>query len=190
MSAGGKAAGGTARAKRMRRLGIWATVFIGVFITLLIAVPATFVVIAVGMLPSVVALFVDGRRGPYAFYCTASLNLAGIVPVIGMLWAEGNGFAAAMGILQDPYTWALMYSGAGFAMFLLWLVPIVMRALSDSGAWQSRRQMERARRHLVKEWGNAVVKDAAALGGAAAQHPPRAGAKSEAVGPEGFKSAG
>lgn len=166
MSAAGKADGGAAR--RSPKIGIWVTIFVGIFITLLIAVPATFVVIAVGMLPSVVALFVDGRRGPYAFYCTASLNLAGVVPVIGTLWSQGNEFAAAMALLQDAYMWALMYSGAGFALFLLWQAPMVTRAFSESHAWQARREMERMRRHLLEEWGRGLAEDAAALAGGAA----------------------
>lgn len=159
MSAGGGRVGGNA-GKKPGGVGVWMTVVSGVLLVLMMFLPAAFILVCIGMAPTVVAMLFDGNRGARTLPCMASLNLAGLIPVFAMLADRGGSVSAAMDLLADPFVWALLYGGAGAAIFLLWSCPLVVRSWNDTVARRDQRKMEQIREKLVAEWGNQIAKDA------------------------------
>ncbi len=110
------------------------------------------------MIPSLVAILLKTERtGTLA--AMLAFNLAGIIPVIGILWERGQNFQEAFKLLSDVYMWLAMFGGAGIAVFLAWAVPIVVFAAYELQAKANIVKLEKQRSKLVEEWGGQFVTD-------------------------------
>ncbi len=134
---------------------VWILVLSGLGI---VFVPPTMLVLIAGMIPSFVALLLPNDRpgGPAAMM---AFNLAGVIPVIGILWERGQTFHEAFKILSDVYMWLAMLSGAGLAVFLAWGVPIVVFAVYEMQAKATLGRLQKQRAKLIEEWGGQFVTD-------------------------------
>ncbi len=157
MSQETKTAGQTRKAPR---LVLWLTVLIGIGLGMLFVFPAIYIVVCVGMTPSMIAVFVDPDRNLRSLPCIVALNLAGVVPVVALLWQQGNSLNEATELLQDVFIWALMYAGVVLSMFLAWIAPVIVKAVLETVARHARRRLEGAREKMLKEWGEGIAEDA------------------------------
>lgn len=145
-------------------VGFLLTVIVGASAGLMLVAPAIFVLGCVGMAPTIITMFISVGGGQRALPCMASLNAAGLLPVIDMLWKQGNTLGAAADLLKDVFVLALIYGAAGFSMFLLWGMPIFVRAVLESNARHRRSQIERVQDKLLEDWGEQLRSDAEANG--------------------------
>lgn len=122
--------------------------------------PPTMIVLACGMVPSIVAIFLSPARAKGALASMVALNLAGVIPVIGFLWERGHTIDQAARLLTDVFMWLIMFGGAGVAGFLLWGVPILVQAAYEVQAVQMIKRLERRRSKLIEEWGGQIIEDA------------------------------
>ncbi len=125
-----------------------------------VVAPPTMIVLACGMVPSVIAIFVNPSRVKGAMASMLALNLAGVIPVLGFLWQRGHKIDQAFRLLTDVFMWLTMFGGAGFAAFLLWGLPIVVQGFYEVQARQMIGRMERRRSKLIEEWGGQIIDDA------------------------------
>lgn len=124
----------------------------------IVFIPPTMLVLIAGMIPSFVALLLNtDRSGSLA--AMIAFNLAGVIPVIGILWERGQTFHQAFKILSDVYMWLAMLGGAGIAVFLAWAVPIVVFAAYELQARTNLTKLEKQRTKLIEEWGGQLVSD-------------------------------
>lgn len=132
--------------------------WISIFVALgAVFFPPTMLVLLSGMIPSIVAALLNTRRGNSNLPAMIALNLAGVIPVLGILWQRGGSFDQAFYLLADAYMWLAMFGGAGIAMFLTWSVPVCVYAIYDVQAKSSVRKLLKQRQKLVEEWGNQVA---------------------------------
>ena len=136
---------------------------ISLFVASLIAVPGMVIILAFGLLPTLVAYFVQTTRVRGAFSCMASMNMAGTVPVLMNLWQDGMGVDAALRLLGDIFMWGLMYGSAGLAVFLIWAAPVIVRTAFEIQARAEQTKHEKAQRKLIAEWGESIVKDSTSI---------------------------
>lgn len=137
--------------------------WISIFVALgAVFFPPTMLVLLSGMIPSIVAALLNTRRGGSNLPAMIALNLAGVIPVLGILWQRGGNFHQAFILLADVYMWLAMFGGAGLAMFLSWGVPVCVYAVYDVQAKSSVRKLFKQRRKLVEEWGAQVGAEALA----------------------------
>jgi len=139
-------------------LGIW-FVLAGAIVLLVGAFP-TFVVAGVGLLPTVIALFIDLKTGKNESIAVGTLNVAGVLPFIANLWVAGHTLNKALLIVTDVYAWLVMYGAAAAGFGLLQLMPQV--ALKGVDALSRRRvqKIKDRQQKLIKEWGSDIIKDA------------------------------
>jgi len=117
----------------------------------------TVMVIAAGMAPTLVAFFIERRAGGGATHCMATMNLAGVAPVVAMLWDQGNTMDAALLLLGDVFNWLLMFGAAAIAVAMLWVMERAA-AVSLRGAARRRLRWLLARQEkLISEWGKEVA---------------------------------
>lgn len=131
-------------------------VFVGV---LGVVAPPSLVVLTVGMLPSLVGIIMSPVRVKGAMASMFSLNLAGVLPVLGFLWQRGQTFDHALRLLSDVYMWGLMFGSAGLAAFLLWGVPLGVHAVYELQASTLISRLQKRRTRLVEEWGGQIFED-------------------------------
>lgn len=132
-------------------------IFIGVCS---VVAPPTMVVLMCGMIPSIVATFLNPSRVKGSIAAMTALNLAGVIPVVGFLWQRGHTIDQALRLLSDVFMWLVMFGGAGIAAFLLWGLPIVVQAFYEVQARQVIKRLERRRAKLIEEWGGQIIEDA------------------------------
>ncbi len=119
--------------------------------------PAMMLVMAVGMVPSIVLLAVGSRDQRGAIPSMVALNLAGVLPVLGSLFERGVSIQTALSLLSDIYNWALMYGAAATAGMLMWAGPAIAQVIVDMQAQSRRRHLEKQRRKMLEEWGGGLL---------------------------------
>lgn len=117
----------------------------------------TFLVLACGMAPTLVALVVQEKHIPYRVQTIGLCNFAGVMPHIALVWQRGHHIDAATRLLMDPYVWATMYIGAAAGLLLLWAGPIIAAAVYSGMAVGRRRAFDGYRKKLIEEWGDGVI---------------------------------
>ena len=117
-----------------------------------------FIFIIVGMLPSIVAYYVD--QGPHRhtfktiFYC----NTAGMLPYIAQLIEYGPRSSNIQGIMDHPLTWMVVFGAALGGLLLTLLGPIVAEMLLSSLHQTQIRSLQRAQKRIEKEWGSEITR--------------------------------
>ncbi len=157
---GTKAKTGVGGMKKTRRNVV--AILVGILAVQIVS-PATVILLVAGMLPSVVAFLVDTEPGKRSAHCMTVLNLAGVLPVLAMLWEKGATRGAAADILMDPFMWFVMYGAAGIAVLLLTLLPVLMEQVANAAAEREADKLERQMEELAEEWGSNLVQDAQKL---------------------------
>ena len=133
---------------------------VAVVIVLPIVSPSTFLLLIIGLLPSLVALIVDRTPHHSAAICVGASNIAGVAPFLFRLWFETPSLAAATAIVTDVFALAIMYGAAAAGQLLFSGLPRLCVSLN---AMMVKRKVQRLRdrqRELVEEWGAEVAGDA------------------------------
>ncbi len=146
--------GGTASRARSASGGIAGWVLSALLVV--VAFP-TFVVLAVGLAPSLVTFFVERGANRSAARSMAMMNMAGVAPVVAMLWSRGHTTDVALALLADPYNWLLMYGAAAIGLGLLWLMQWTTVVMHQSARGQRLRWLTSRQQKLIEEWGKEVA---------------------------------
>ncbi|MGB8275385.1 MAG: hypothetical protein WCF16_08985 [Alphaproteobacteria bacterium] len=128
----------------------WAAAVMGVM--MILALPS-FVVIVVGMIPALVAFFIDRTRNKYFGICVAGMNFAGVMPFLAQLWHGHNSVGQALAILANVYAWLAMYGAAGAGWLLYLCLPAFVESFLRIRSKKRISDLTAARRELEREWG-------------------------------------
>src|SRR5579863_3563084 len=89
------------------------------------------VVLAVGMLPTGVALMLDRHPRRYLCWAVGAANLAGLVWPVAALLRTDLSLHGALHMLADPRNWFVMYGGAAIGWGLSEAMPMAARIILD-----------------------------------------------------------
>ena len=70
--------------------------------SLVFIIPQVFILLALGLSPTVVAFIVDKSKSKYAAFSVGGMNVAGVTPPLFELWNGKNTTTATEDILQNP----------------------------------------------------------------------------------------
>lgn len=115
-----------------------------------------FLFIMMGIIPSMVAYFVDTAKTKPTFKCVLACNLSGMIPTFTDAYFSDSVAASMQMLMGDLFTWFLAWGGAtcgyGLLMFSRVLTQITL-IISDQARVESLlKQQEK----LVQEWGDNV----------------------------------
>jgi len=119
----------------------------------------TYMVLAVTMLPTLVAYFVDNSPKKFLFRCVGSVNVCGSMPALIELWILGQNMDATQAVLLNPIHWLWAYGSAGIGWLLFTMVP---RAIATYVSHKAQKRVETLRRKqqkLIEEWGREVARE-------------------------------
>jgi len=143
------------RSRAGRKL-VGTVLWILVPLVLVFALP-TVALLALGLLPAIVAYIVDRREEKYAAYCVGGFNLSGVMPYLFSLWATGDSMHALGAILTSPFSWLVMYGAAALGWLAnYWAPQITMRVRRV----RDRAEVVRLRKRqeqILEEWGPEVM---------------------------------
>lgn len=113
--------------------------------------------VAAGLLPTLVFLVADRDPQKSAATAIGALNVAGVLPFLIELWEKGHTMEAAMAIIQDPMSWIVMLGSAGIGRLLIYAIPPAMASLTISRMETRLRGLREATGHLKEIWGVEVT---------------------------------
>jgi hypothetical protein len=125
-------------------------------VAVILLMPTT-LIIAVGMLPTAVAVFVDNSRERLAGLTLGCMNFAGVMLPLLQLWKTGHTVDIAVSILVQPYMLLMMYGGAAVGLLLYINTPLMVSGILRRQAMNRLKAIERSHAELQEEWGPEVA---------------------------------
>lgn len=118
---------------------------------------ATAIVLLVGMLPTIVAYFMDRQQPKLAPITVGAINICGVLPFLIALWSKNHSIVGAMKIIGDPVAWLVMYAAAGAGWGIYYGVPPAVANVQILRAEMRRDALRKEHVELVAEWGPDVA---------------------------------
>jgi hypothetical protein len=131
-------------------------------ILLLPVAPATFALIMIYMLPTLLLAMTRMLRVPGAMATVFGMNLSGALPGIVAHWNGPGTFDSAFRLMVDPEYMLINLAACGLGFALLFAAPFIARAWVDIASARLRSKAVSQRKRLLDEWGDEVRGD----------HPP------------------
>ena len=129
----------------------------------------TVILLAVGMVPTLVAYIVDRNPMKYASRTVGYLNFCGCLPYALRLWTGDHSVDAVIGILVDPFAWFAMYGAAAVGWLIYYFTPPVVAAWMAVNHEIRQQALKSRQAELTNEWGNTVRRAATEAAGSQAQ---------------------
>lgn len=152
--------GGPGGKDKKQSRGGWKLLMLILVLGLGLAVLPTMVVAAVGMLPTLVAYIVDGRREKYAAFSVGCMNFCGVLPFMLQLWTQEHSFAMAWRIVGDPISWMVMYAAAAVGWIIYYAAPHVVAGYLRLQLDRRIQKLRGYQKDLVTEWGDSITRGA------------------------------
>lgn len=127
------------------------------FAVLLVAALPTALMLALALLPAVVAMVTDRSPARSGMISIGAMNLAGTWPFLLKLWTSGHTVVNAMKIILDPTAWLVIYAAAGVGWLLYVSFPALVAACMAIFAGRRLTQLRARQKQLVEEWGPEVA---------------------------------
>jgi hypothetical protein len=143
-----------AAAAAPKKRGKWLYICLVMPVALLL-LPST-IVLAVAMVPTLVARIVDPAPGRQLTITVGSLNLAGALWFMHDLWSAGQGFSDIVPTLGDMIGWLAALVGAGMGWAIYSLMPILTRSIATTKSNLRLSRVRKSQGELVEQWGDPV----------------------------------
>lgn len=153
-----KPAAGNDRRKSASGLLLW--LMVGVLAAAFFALP-TALLLAAGMVPTLVAWIVDRHRDGYTPMAVGLLNLAGLLPSLLTLWTGGHAMGTALRVMSDTYTWLFAYGAAAVGWMLVLSVPKILETAMTFRNEAEIKRLQGRQAALIAEWGPEIAEDPA-----------------------------
>lgn len=122
----------------------------------------SFALLAIGMVPTLVAILVDRTRNRNAARTVAYINFAGCLPWLMDYWLAGGGIERVLNIVSDPFALLIMYTAAAAGWMLYFALRPVVAAYLGVAAEIKEVQLKRRQSQIVEIWGAPVREEAEA----------------------------
>ncbi len=145
------------KAKKRKKMSWKEQVFLlFLFITAVVFVPTT-IMLTIGMLPTIVASFVDRSKERMMGLTVGAMNLAGCTPFVLQLWTGTHSVAGTMEIIGRPLTLMVMYFAAAVGYMIEWSMTGMVVIFMTEKAKSRLEDIDRQHQDLVRRWGPEVT---------------------------------
>lgn len=142
-----------------RRMGGRSKLLLILFSLGLMAVFRTgFVFIIIGMMPSIVASFLDVTRKRYMFKSVLACNLAGMMPFIGELLRHGPNSVTMQNIMGDAGNWVIIYGSALIGWMMVRGMPMIAYSFINGFHSTQIMRLRGNQKRIENEWGPEVTR--------------------------------
>jgi len=126
---------------------------------MIIFLQKTYILFVIGILPTIVAYYVDRTPSRQIFHTVMPCNLSGVLPfVVELAIRQQNQSGALQSMLGDFTVLLIMYASAAFGWILVYAAPhmasLVIEALNN----RQIRKLKKSQQSLVNEWGDEVAR--------------------------------
>lgn len=120
--------------------------------------PSSLLIISLGMLPALVAYFCDRTEQKFALYCVGGLNFCGVFPFLLKL-SDDHSFSAAMSIMSNVFSLAIIFAAAGFGWLMFLSIPPVVSSFLTVLAEARVTSLKAIQKKIVDEWGTSISQE-------------------------------
>lgn len=113
----------------------------------------SFILLLIGMLPSVVAYYADTSKRRETFRIITACNLSGTLPFLTELVAHQNSTSMLFQRLTDPTVWLMMYLSAAVGYILIKGMPYMVEFFYDLSNSARIARLQSLQNRLIEEWG-------------------------------------
>jgi len=118
-------------AHKGRKKGKLGFIIIGLtFGASLLFIMPTFVLVMVGMIPTIVSLLTDDDEERSTTICIGALNSVGVMPFVIDLWMKGQTIQSVLTIMMQSTTWVVILGAAGIGKLIVFAVPQATAAIA------------------------------------------------------------
>lgn len=128
----------------------------GAVLLVLVGAFPTFVVIAVGAVPTLLSYGLDTSRGHAQTRCVAATNVAAIVYFMMELWATGHNYVNAIALVTNVLTLGAMFGAAAVGFLIFTIVPGIYAAFAAGRQRARATSLKSYLEQLKAEWGSGV----------------------------------
>lgn len=147
---------GKNQAKGKKGLG-WQGRFIAICILVgMLGVMPSTILFTLGILPTMVAIYVDKDPKKMSGFSIGALNVAPIIAYIILLWERGHNMENAMVILTNPTTLMVIYFCAWMGWIIHFIIPPLVAELVKKNATARLKKIKQEQAKIIKAWGDDV----------------------------------
>lgn len=139
------------------KLSARARIFLIALILLGLIFLPTSMLLFVGMMPSIVAVFISLRGKGARASTVSAMNIAGCIPYIFKLWSSGNDFDASFDIITDSQAVMVMYTAAAFGYMIDWVVTGLVSSYLYQKGMNRMKVIKKRQQILIEQWGREVA---------------------------------
>ncbi len=125
-------------------------------IALVILLKTTFIFLILGMLPTIVAYYVDVSKSRNTFHTVFACNLSGVLPFVVDLFAHDNNTQSMQMFMGDLRVFFIMYLSAGFGYVLVNTSPHLAAFIINLFNQRHIARLNASQKKLLEEWGPGI----------------------------------
>lgn len=129
---------------------------LGISLLMIAGIGYSFILVIVGMLPSLIARVIDRTPNAFRFKTVAAMNFSGILPYLSILIRQGNSLGAVKEMMGNGTMWLFIYGAAAIGWAIVWLAPYTIKYVLLVFGKSRIASLESDQATLVEEWGEAV----------------------------------
>ncbi|MGE5506614.1 MAG: acyl-CoA synthetase [Actinomycetota bacterium] len=118
----------------------------------------TVILVAVTMLPTLVAWATEKGHNKYAWLCVGGVNFAGVIPYLFSLWFGVHTLDESLHLLTDGSVLLVSYACAGAGWLIYAGTPPMVASYLSMSTQRRVANLKSAQKKLVEEWGDDVAK--------------------------------
>ena len=116
-----------------------------------------FIFFAIGMLPAILAHFVDRSSARFASKTVSAFNFVGILPFLMEIALTVNRSLVVQRMMTDLSVWGTVYLTASVGWLMVWSLPQISQMLYLARANAQILRLEREQKEIEEEWGEEVT---------------------------------
>lgn len=151
--AGAQKAEAGSKGKQKKSGSSFKTIFFMVLLGCFVPFGIPTLLVCVGLLPTVVALFTDTEVHRSKLATIGYMNFAGVLPFLIELWQKGQTMEAAAAIVYNPSSWVVMLGAAGVGHLILYAVPPVIASVIIINQESRLQTLKQGLQELENIWG-------------------------------------
>lgn len=147
--------------KKIKRKGSFSTalsriVLLILMMPVIIAIHPTIVFLFFGMLPTIIAFFLERNKFQYKWLCIGGFNISGVFYYLLKMWYGSHSIGEVFFILLDVKALILMYGSACFGILVYIIVPVIIGTITQLVTYKRISYLKNAQQKLIENWGEEI----------------------------------
>ncbi len=143
----------TKKLKEKKKSGFKTLPMIIVGLVMAFFLQGSFILLLVGMLPTIIAYYADTSERRTTFRIVMACNLSGTLPFMTELVMRSNSTPLLLQYLTDPTVWLFMYLSAGIGYMLIKCMPHIAEFCYEVSNATRISRIQSLQNRLIEEWG-------------------------------------